>query len=157
MNTKLSLIIAFTAASFIFSGCAKDAPKPKTQSTVYSKEDSQLFNRINQLGSKRLDTLEEQKDYLYTKSKMLQSDPVYASEKPAEALVENKKDDFITEKPMYLEPMFTKVEIMPYQTSNGLYHEQESAWLKVKDGEIVVKSNDYSNTVDTLNSSILSR
>jgi hypothetical protein len=71
--------------------------------------------------------------------------------------VHNKESDEIKAKPLYLEPLFAKVEIMAYQTENGLYHEQQSIWLKVKDGEIVLKSNDLGSELLNNHSGILSK
>ena len=37
---------------------------------------------------------------------------------------------------------------MPYETKEGIWHEQQSVWIKVKEGQIALKSNP--NNADTV-------
>ena len=154
MRTNAKTVLFLAGISLLFSGCGVvSQPKPKAQSKhetgLYTKEESALFKRIKRLSNQRTDFPKDQKDYKKIKEEMLKGNPVYAEKHKAEAIVASKKSDAIVQKPVYLEPLFAKVEIMPYQTSDGLYHEQQSVWLKVKQGEIVIKTNDYGNTTDT--------
>jgi len=60
-------------------------------------------------------------------------------------------------KPMFLEPLFARIEFMPYETKDGIYHEQQSVWVKIKKGKIVLKVNSSKSSVDTYNKTILSK
>ena len=46
---------------------------------------------------------------------------------------------------------------MPYVTKDGLYHEQESIWVRVQDGEIVIKANEKGSTTTDSFKSILNK
>ena len=93
-----------------------------------------------------------------TKNEMLKEDADYMSKNPGHAIVENKNYDYPSNKPVFVEPIFAKVELMPYETKEGIWHEQQSVWIKVKDGQIALKSNpnEYNTVLDQYKS-ILSK
>lgn len=142
-------ISALMTTVLLMSGCNNIAPSPEKKinieqtKTIYSKEESDLLQSLSLLKENN--------------AKMLTQDAVYANHKQAAALIENKKSDVFSSKPLFLEPLFAKIEIMPYETKSGIYHEQQSVWVKVKEGEIVMKSNSDTNlAVDSLkNTSVL--
>ena len=125
-------VLILVVASILISGCnsTKPTPKVKVDLEVYNPVDMQDFIDTNTSADNR--ELEK---------KMLVKDASYASDKKTSALIENKKSDAFNSKPLFLEPLFVKIEIMPYETKNGIYHEQQAVWIKVKEGEIVMKSN----------------
>ncbi|MGD9718131.1 MAG: hypothetical protein AB7U24_02730 [Sulfurimonadaceae bacterium] len=140
------------------SGCAND-PKPIKQevasSSIYTKEEVDKLARLKEMKSKPSTPIETQ--YKQVKAEMLVSNPQYAEDHITEAIIENKKNDEFSSKPLFQEPLFAKVEIMPYETADGIYHEQQSVWIKVKEGEIVIKSNEPYNAVADSHKAILQK
>ena len=129
-------------ALLILSGC-KTQPTPKKQDSLKSNKEViiSLDNNIS---------VEET-----TMKELLTKDPVYADKNKKTAIIENKNSDAFTKKPLFLEPIFTKVEIMPYETDNGLYHEQQSVWVKIRKEEIVIKSNPDAQNLFSTQKSVL--
>lgn len=153
---KVIYFIAPIIAGVFFSGCFGNTPTPtSSSSSLYSEHEENDIAKISKIGEAGVSQQAQKTKSVETE--MLESDPLYASEKIKKAIVQHKADDEIKTKPMYLEPLFAKVEIMAYQTENGLYHEQQSIWLKVKDGEIVIKSNDLNNNLTNGDNGILSK
>ena len=152
-NKTFIAIIISIAISVFFSGCfEKPKPKQEVKPKVFQKEDEYIFSRIENLAKGRKPSKKK-----LIEEKMLKKDPVFAKKKEKKALIINKKSDEIVRKPLYLEPLFTRVEIMPYVTKDGLYHEQESIWVKIKDGEIVIKANKKGSTTTDSFKSILNK
>lgn len=142
-------LFAISTVVAMLSGCATAQKEVKPQNKQQYTDDEimkklqYLKEQTHQKKDKPLDAIE---------SEMMTHNPQYAEKHIEQALVENKKDDEIDSKPMFLEPMFAKIEIMPYETKDGIYHEQQSVWIKVKNGEIVLKSNRSQSSVDTYKS-----
>ncbi len=135
-----------TASSWINKNTAKQENQEISNSKQQNTEE--LMERIKQINNGK--KIEDSTSFEKTQQDMLRKNSVYRDKKIDEALVENKKSDEINTKPVFLEPLFSKVEIMPYQSSDGVYHEQQAIWIKVKDGEIVLKANSLNKTVDTI-------
>jgi hypothetical protein len=135
------------AIPLLFNACAN-----KEQQTV--SLDSNYKEKLSYLKSKYV----EKNEVKITKDEMLKEDADYMSKNPGHAIVENKNYDYPSNKPVFVEPIFAKVEIMPYETKDGIWHEQESVWIKVKEGQIALKSNpgQYDTVLDQYKS-ILSK
>jgi Type IV conjugative transfer system lipoprotein (TraV). len=153
--------IIFSVSAILLAtltGCASD-PKPvakeKAPSSIYTKEEADKLARLKDMGSKPKTPIESQ--YKQVKAEMLISNPQYAEDHITEAIIENKKNDEFSSKPLFQEPLFAKVEIMPYETVDGIYHEQQSVWIKVKEGEIIIKSNEPYNAVVDSHKAILQK
>lgn len=132
---KIKYIISAITV-ILFSGCFGDSPAP----SLYTENEESHIEMISNIAETKTSDSKDRTTNI--EAEMLKNDALYASEKPKKAIIQNKASDEIRAKPLFLEPLFAKVEIMAYQTENGLYHEQQSIWLKVKEGEIVIKSND---------------
>jgi len=156
-KTIVSLIITISISLFL-SGCASsfNGNKPivinknKTNKKVYTKDEDQLFKKLELITKKQqsIDNVVIEKE--------MRINPVLSKKYEKEALIITKKPDEITKKPLYLEPIFAKVEVMPYVSKNGLYHSQQTIWVKVKEGDIVIKSNDFMPTsVDSFKSILM--
>lgn len=106
--------------------------------------DSNYKEKLSYLKNKYV----EKNEVKITKNEMLKEDADYMSKNPGHAIVENKNYDYPSNKPVFVEPIFAKVEFMPYETKEGIWHEQQSVWIKVKEGQIALKSNP--NNADTV-------
>ena len=140
-----SLLIA---VPLLFTACAEK----QEQNNV--NLDSNYKDKLSYLKNKYV----EKNEVKITRDEMLKEDADYMSKNPGHALVENKSYDYPSNKPVFVEPIFAKVELMPYETKEGIWHEQESVWIKVKEGQIALKSNpgQYDTVVDQYKS-ILSK
>jgi hypothetical protein len=120
---------------FVFNGNSSiiSDSKDDNNTQIFTNTEEDIFNQLSNLDKKKSVIIPIEKEF--------KKNPILANKKKKKALVITKKSDEIIRKPLFLEPLFTKVEIMPYVSKNGLYHEQQSIWLKVKKGEIVIKSN----------------
>lgn len=123
-----SLLIALP---LLFSGCSN-----KNEQTNVNL-DSNYKDKLSYLKNKYV----EKDEVKITKDEMLKEDGDYMTKNPGHALVENKSYDYPSNRPVFVEPIFAKVELMPYETKEGIWHEQQSVWIKVKEGQIALKSN----------------
>lgn len=136
-----SLLVAIP---LLFNACAK------SEQTV--SLDPNYKEKLSYLKSKYV----EKNEVKITRDEMLKEDADYMAKNPGHAIVENKNYDYPSNKPVFVEPIFAKVEIMPYETKEGIWHEQQSVWIKVKEGQIALKSNPNGSVLD-LYKSILSK
>lgn len=143
--------ITSVIAVILFSGCFGDSPAP----SLYTESEESDIGMISNIAETKISKSKERTAGI--EEEMLKNDALYASEKSKKAIIHNKVSDEIRAKPLFLEPLFAKVEIMAYQTENGLYHEQQSIWLQVKEGEIVIKSNDLDADIKNNNLGILNK
>lgn len=131
---KINISLLLTI-SLLFSACATN----NSQNNVTL--DSNYKDKISYLKSK----YSEKNEIKLSRNEMLKEDADYMQKNPGHAIVENKNYDYPSNKPVFVEPIFAKVEFMPYETKDGIWHEQESVWIKVKDGQIALKSNPNNN------------
>lgn len=145
---KFIQISSLLFLSLIISACVPqpDVPQPEEVSIDNNITIQEQAANIGRIEVPEVSEIEEQENIptniaKKVEKKLLVKDSVYADAHKKQAIVENKNSDAFVKKPLFLAPLFTKVEIMQYETENGLWHEQQSVWLKVKKGEIVIKSN----------------
>ena len=133
MKLKIKIISTATAM-LIFSGCANS-----NSNTVLKPIGENNFKKSEH---KLLSSKEKIKEFHI---KQLKTNGDYITKNKSEAIIENKRDDKVTNKPVFLEPLMVKIEILPRKSNNGLWHEQESVWGTVVNGEIALKTNE--NTI----------
>lgn len=159
-----SLWISFSVlAALLTSGCStsqapiplNDAQASHKEASIFAKEESAKLQQLKLLTQKP-DTPIESK-YRVIESQMLKKNSQYAEDHITDALIENKRNDEFSSKPLFQEPLFAKVEIMHYESEDGIYHEQQSVWIKAKEGEIVIKSNEPYNEVVDSHKSVLEK
>jgi len=131
--TLILIALSFSACSF--------KSQPKTIFDTPSINNSDYKEKMNYLKQRYLETDQAKKGH----EQMLKEDADYMRKNIGHSLIENKTSDFAFQKPVFKEPIFAKVEIMPYETKDGIWHEQQSVWIKVKSGEIALKSNPFGN------------
>lgn len=131
--TLILIALSFSACSF--------KSKPKTIIDTTNIDNSSYKEKMNYLKQRYLETNQAKKGH----EQMLKEAADYMKKNIGHSLIENKTPDFAFQKPVFKEPIFAKVEIMPYETKDGIWHEQQSVWIKVKSGEIALKSNPFNN------------
>lgn len=146
---NLNKILLIIPGALIFTGCSFKSINPFNNETVDTSQelkevslDSSFNEKIKYLETKYNDNNNE---LVKSRSKLLKNNADYMQNNIGHAIVENKDVDFPTAKPVFVEPIFAKVEIMPYETKDGIWHEQQSVWIKVKEGQIALKSNPFQN------------
>ena len=134
---KLHLLL-LVATSLSFSACAQKSDENSVNlDSTYKEKLSYLKNKYT-----------DKNEIKISRNEMLKEDADYMQKNPGHAIVENKNYDYPSNKPVFVEPIFAKVEFMPYETKEGIWHEQQSVWIKVKEGQIALKSNP--NNADTV-------
>lgn len=73
------------------------------------------------------------------KKEMLKNNENYSEKHLKQSLYENYKTN--DEKPLYKNPEFAVITIFPYVSDDGIYHEYERVWVKIKDGNFILKQN----------------
>ena len=139
--------ILLAAIPLVFSACStknNEFPSENISTKTNISEDSNYQDKIKYLKSK----YSEKDQIKISRDDMLKNDADYMGANPGHAIVENKNYDYPSSKPVFVEPIFAKGEIMPYETKEGIWHEQQSIWIKVKEGQIALKSNP--NGIDTV-------
>lgn len=131
--TLILVALSFSACSF--------KSQSKTTIDTTSINSSGYNEKMNYLKQKYLETNEAKKGH----EQMLKEDADYMRNNIGHSLIENKTSDFSLQRPIFTEPIFAKVEIFPYETKDDIWHEQQSVWIKVKNGEIALKSNPINN------------
>lgn len=152
---KINILLLLTLP-LLFSACSSKSNQVSidSSSSTAVSSDSNYKDKINYLKSK----FTEKDEIKKSREQMLKEDADYMEKNVGHAIVENKHYDFPSEKPVFVEPIFAKVEFMPYETKDNIWHEQQSVWIKVKDGQIALKSNPNGNdTVLDQYKSILSK
>ena len=138
---KLNLLMLMLIALF-FNACSVKNPFSNPfVDTNTSINKTNYKDKMKYLKQKYLETNEIKKGH----AQMLKEDADYMKKNVGHSLIENKAPDFISQKPVFTEPIFAKVEFMPYETKDGIWHEQQSVWIKVESGEIALKSNPFDN------------
>jgi len=135
----------------LFSGCFSNTPNVNKK-TIPNKiiYDNKIYEELKKLANSG-DKQDKKVEKIIKKS--LKTNPNLIDKHINKALIVNKKDDEIKVKPVYVEPLFARVVIMPYTTKNGLYHEEQRVWIKIKEGHIALKANPKNiSTFDTYKS-----
>lgn len=151
-KNNLKILLASVVVCIALSGCTQQ-PEPVKNDDVYLRLKSIIGDSSDESTMAKIKKFTEVNHHTTNEdvqSQMLIDDADYINANKQRALIENKKRDISLTRPTYLEPLFSKVEIFPYSTKDGIYHEQQSVWIKIKDGEIALKTNDESsvNIVD---------
>jgi hypothetical protein len=140
MMKKINLLLLITLP-LIFTACSSKNNEIEQKTVALNPS---YKDRIDYLKNK----YSEKNEIKKSREEMLKEDADYMSKNLGHAIVENKNYDYPVSRPIYVEPIFAKIEFMPYETKEGIWHEQQSVWVKVKDGQIALKSNP--NGTDTV-------
>lgn len=138
-------IIAISLVAIAFSGCATTnntlQPKPKVVKKAKSKDLKKIEEFVK--GTKEIN--KTKKIALYNnkpvdtkevKEILLKNNALFAKKHKKEALKE--KIRLKSNAPLYIPPRFAKMIVFPYVSDDGIYHDTQVVWVKVKDGEFVL-------------------
>jgi hypothetical protein len=70
------------------------------------------------------------------KKNLLKNNALYAKKYKKEAIRENMR--LPNNAPLYIAPKFAKMTILPYTSDDGIYHDTQTVWIKVKKGEFAL-------------------
>ena len=136
--------IAFGLIGFLV-GCANqpqpNIPKPQPkQVNDKNLKVIQAFVKNDKNNSKNINTIAKY-DNKITDSKeakkiLLKTNPLFAKKYKKAALKE--KVPLAPNAPLYIPPRFAKMIVFPYVSDNGIYHDTQVVWIKVKNGQFVL-------------------
>ena len=148
-------LASFAVIGMFFVGCASSQPQPAVTPApkVQTKKEVQNDNKnlkliqefvkngkserasgesvkkIAKFDDKPVDTKE-------VKKVLLKTNPLFASKYKKEALKE--KVPVVPNTPLYRPPLFAEMIVFPYVSDDGIYHDTQKVWIKIKDGEFVL-------------------
>jgi hypothetical protein len=136
-------IIIFGIITGFFIGCANTQPtiqKPK-QAQNNDKNLKVIENFVKD--SKSSDNIkkiakydDKVTDVKQAKKVLLKTNPLYAKVHKKEALKENMRLE--NNAPLYIPPRFAEMIVFPYTSDDGIYHDTQIVWVKIKDGQFVL-------------------
>ncbi len=123
-------------------GCASSQPQPQLKPSKQAKELKTIeafvknkktapLRKVSKFVNKPLNITEVNKILLKTNS-------LYAKKYKKEALKE--KINLTPNTPLYRPPLFAEMIVFPY-VSDGIYHDTQKIWIKIKNGEFVLNQN----------------
>lgn len=124
MFKKTSFLILSMALSLGLSACKDNQVTTPTQQTN-QKEQQIITHKAQDNEVKQI-----QQD-------LLKNNENYSKANQKQSLEVNFKSN--DEKPLYVNPKFAVVTIFPYVSDEGIYHEYERVWIKIKDGEFALE------------------
>ncbi len=147
-------IIIFGVIGAFLVGCAStnqpkpNVPKPKQKTNDKNLKVIQAFVKTDKNNSKNINIIAKYSDKI-TDSKeakkiLLKTNPLFAKKYKKEALKE--KVPLAPNAPLYIPPRFAKMIVFPYVSNDGIYHDTQVVWIKVKDGQFVVLNQKTKNT-----------
>jgi len=138
-------IIAISLVAIAFSGCATtNTPQPKPK-VVVKKTENKHLKKIEEFVKGTKEINKTKKIALYNnkpvdtkevKEILLKNNALFAKKHKKEALKE--KIRLKSNAPLYIPPRFAKMIVFPYVSDDGIYHDTQVVWVKVKDGEFVL-------------------
>jgi len=129
-----------------FIGCANTQPHPKKiedtkLKTIESFVKGEKIKNPTKIIAKNLNKPVDVKE---VKKVLLKTNPIYAEKNKRVAVKENFR--LSPNMPLYRPPRFAEMYVMPYVSSDGIYHDTQKVWIKIKDGEFVLNTNQKGNT-----------
>jgi len=124
----------------LFLGCNN---QPQLKTTKPTKEEKIISSFVKDFNiskpvkkiAKELDKPINTKE---VKKTLLKTSPYYAKFHQKEALQEHIRVNPVI--PLYKEPLFAEMYVMPYVSNNGIYHDTQKIFIKIKDGEWVLNT-----------------
>ena len=149
----------------LFAGCAANqpTPQPKPQpkplhtdknlkviqafvknSNSYKNNSYGNIKKIARYDDKVVDVKE-------AKNILLKTNPLFAKKYKKAALQE--KVPLAPNAPLYIPPRFAEMIVFPYVSKDGIYHDTQVVWVKIKNGEFVLnqKPNKVKEKIFTIN------
>lgn len=141
---KISLIFLASAAMF-FVGCANKQPLPQKEQMILANKQSEHLKSKEKKEIKKEIISNKQKKYSNLNStkqlekQLIKSNVLYAEDDIKDSLNQNLRAKDTP--PLYKNPYFAKMVVMPYVSKDKNYHQSEEIWIKIKDGEFILDQN----------------
>jgi len=136
-------VIIFIGA-LLFLGCASKTSAPKLINTTNDIKKIEEFVKGVKIDSTKIarytNNVENVKE---VKKILLKNNPVFAKKHKKEALKEKVR--LPLNAPLYIPPRFAEMTIFPYVSDDGIYHDLQIVWVKIKDGEFVLGNQKVKN------------
>ena len=123
-------------------GCASNQPQPKPQPKQTDKtlKVIQAFVKNDNNNNKNIKKIarfdDKVVDVKEAKKILLKTNPLFAKKYKKAALKE--KIPLAPNAPLYIPPRFAKMIVFPYVSNDGIYHDTQVVWIKVKNGQFVL-------------------
>jgi hypothetical protein len=132
--------LLFLSISFFLIGCNQQPqpkPKPIKINSVIKNFVEKNVTDVNST-NKIAKYLDKPVNVKAVKKVLLKTSPNYAKHHKKEAIKEviRVKPNM----PVYQEPLFAEMYVMPYVSDNGIYHDVQKVYIKVKNGEWVLNT-----------------
>jgi len=134
--------IVFGIMGAFLAGCATNQPQPKPQPQKADKNLAIIKNFVkntksNQNNIKTIARYDDKiTDINEAKKILLKTNPLFAKKYKKAALKE--KVPLAPNAPLYIPPRFAKMIVFPYVSDDGIYHDTQVVWIKVKNGQFVL-------------------
>ena len=140
--------LLFLSISFFLIGCNQQPlpkPKPIKINPVIKNFVEKNVTDVNSTNKTDVNSTNKIAKYLdkpvnikAVKKVLLKTSPNYAKYHKKEAVKEviRVKPNI----PVYQEPLFAEMYVMPYVSNNGIYHDVQKVYIKVKNGEWVLNT-----------------
>ncbi len=151
VKKTLKPIIA-TITILTILGCSSNQPQPKKVTTGNTKnkkiKEIEKFvknNKTSKTSTKKIAVYTDKPINIKEVNKiLLKTSPLYAKKYKKEALKENMR--LTPNTPLYRPPLFAQMIVYPYVSDDGIYHDTQLVWIKVKDGEFVLNQKNHNTT-----------
>ena len=130
----------------LFSGCAttNNTLKPNPKKTVEIKEIEKRKKEINK--TKKIALYNNKPvNVKEVKKSLLKNNALFAKKHKKEAMKEKVR--LKSNAPLYIPPRFAKMVVLPYVSDDGIYHDTQTVWVKIKDGEFVLNQSNAKEKV----------
>ena len=137
--------IAFGIMGAFLAGCASNQPqpnipKPQPKQTDKNLKVIQAFVKNDKNNSKNIKKIAKFDDKVVdvkeAKKILLKTNPLFAKKYKKAALKE--KIPLAVNAPLYIPPRFAKMIVFPYVSDDGIYHDTQVVWIKIKNGQFVL-------------------
>jgi len=150
----MNKFILSITGTLLFIGCAANNPQPHTQTQMKNhKNDKNIQVIQNYVQNKKVTQpikkiakyVDKPVDIKQVEKKLLKISSYYANKHKKEAIKETIK--LQSNMPLYRKPLFAEMYVMPYVSNDGIYHDTQKVFIKIKKGKFVLntKSSKYKN------------
>lgn len=147
--------IAFGVIGAFLVGCANNQPKPnipkpEPKQTNNLKIIKSFVKNKNNNNIEKIAKFDDKiTDIKQAKKILLKNNPLFAKKYKKAALKE--KIPLKVNAPLYIPPRFAKMIVFPYVSNNGIYHDTEIVWVKIKKGQFVLNQKHQNEKIKVFN------
>ena len=148
--------LAFGIIGAFLVGCASNQPQPTNIKPKQNDKNLQViksFVKKNRNISKNIKKIAKFDDKVVdvkeAKKILLKTNPLFAKKYKKAALKE--KIPLAINTPLYIPPRFAKMIVFPYVSNDGIYHDTQVVWIKVKNGQFVLNQKTKNSRIRVFN------